>query len=57
VAEARHVLAEAVGWFAEGLDTQDVRAAHALLAELGAPPSAEAGTPGVSRDRRRRRGG
>jgi len=32
--EARQMLAEVYGWFTEGLDTQDLRDAKALLAEL-----------------------
>jgi predicted ATPase len=34
-AEARQVLAEIYGWFTEGLDTQDLQDAKALLEELG----------------------
>ena len=33
-AEARRMLAELYGWFSEGLDTADLRAARALLDEL-----------------------
>jgi class 3 adenylate cyclase/tetratricopeptide (TPR) repeat protein len=33
--EARRLLADAYGWFTEGFDTRDLRAAKALLAELG----------------------
>jgi predicted ATPase len=33
--EARQLLAEIYGWFAEGFDTEDLQAAKALLAELG----------------------
>lgn len=32
--EARQILAEIYGWFTEGLDTGDLRAAQALLQEL-----------------------
>ena len=32
--EARQMLAEVYGWFTEGFDTQDLRDAKALLAEL-----------------------
>lgn len=32
--EARHILAEVYHWFTEGLDTKDLQAAQALLAEL-----------------------
>jgi predicted ATPase len=32
---ARQILAEMYGWFAEGFDTEDMREARALLAELG----------------------
>ena len=33
--DARRVLADIYGWFTEGFDTQDLRAAKALLDELG----------------------
>jgi len=33
-AEARHLLAPIYGWFTEGFDTPDLRAAQVLLAEL-----------------------
>ena len=33
--EARQILAEMYGWFAEGFDTEDLQEARALLAELG----------------------
>ena len=33
--EARQILAEMYGWFAEGFDTEDLQEAKALLAELG----------------------
>jgi len=32
--QARQLLAEVYGWFTEGFDTPDLRAAQALLAEL-----------------------
>jgi hypothetical protein len=32
---ARHTIAAVYGWFTEGFDTEDLRAAKALLAELG----------------------
>jgi tetratricopeptide (TPR) repeat protein len=34
--DARHALADVYGWFTEGLDTQDLRTAKALLDEIGA---------------------
>ena len=34
--EARQMLAEIYGWFAEGFDTRDLREAKALLRELAA---------------------
>jgi len=34
-AEARQMLAEIYGWFTEGFETADLRAAQALLKELG----------------------
>ncbi len=34
-AEARDLLAPVYGWFTEGFDTADLRAAKALLDELG----------------------
>ena len=34
-ADARNILAPIYGWFTEGFDTADLRAANALLAELG----------------------
>jgi DNA-binding SARP family transcriptional activator len=34
VADARTLVGEVYGWFTEGFDTPDLRAAHALLAEL-----------------------
>lgn len=33
--EARQLLAEMYGWFAEGFDTEDLQEAKALLAALG----------------------
>jgi len=33
--EARQLLADVYGWFTEGFDTRDLRAAKALLTELG----------------------
>ena len=33
--EARQILAEMYGWFADGFDTEDLQEAKALLAELG----------------------
>jgi len=33
-AQARGMLADVYGWFSEGFDTADLKAAHALLAEL-----------------------
>jgi hypothetical protein len=36
VADARELLADVYGWFTEGFDTRDLRAAAALLAELEA---------------------
>jgi hypothetical protein len=35
--EARRRLAAIYGWFREGFETRDLRAAKILLAELGAP--------------------
>jgi predicted ATPase len=34
-AKAHQLLAEIYGWFTEGFDTQDLREAKVLLAELG----------------------
>jgi adenylate cyclase len=34
MAEARPLLSETYGWFTEGFDTPDLRAAQTLLAEL-----------------------
>jgi len=34
-AEAHELLAPVFGWFTEGFDTADLKAAKALLAELG----------------------
>ena len=37
VAEARRLLAPVYGWFTEGFDTPDLRAAKALMEELAEP--------------------
>jgi adenylate cyclase len=42
-AEARAVLAECYGWFTEGFDTADLRAARTLLAELDGTPTSPSG--------------
>jgi len=55
--EARTLLAEAYGWFTEGLDTPDLQEAAALLSELGAAVPAQSGASrrGGSRFERSRR--
>jgi adenylate cyclase len=42
--EARQMLAEIYGWFTEGFDTADLKAAKALLAQLSKKSSGRAPT-------------